>query len=139
MVPSFRSNIRFRDAEGEQSSERPSYTTAQGFQQDRQDDSPQHRFPKMYMKFLSSVQPQIEPDIYLEYSFRLKFVFILSLQSKIQIRLCRPLWNLLSWIFVIVSLIPTRQIINVVIICRRLHVIRLKLRLVKDIIYTVEI
>ena len=108
---------------------------AQGFQQDRQDDSPQHRFPKMYMKFLSSVQPsKIEPDIYLEYSFWLKFFFVLSLQSKIQIALCRPLWNLLSWIFVIVSLIPTRQIINVVIICRRLHVIRLKFRLGKGII-----
>ena len=81
------------------------------------------------------IQPsKMESDIYLEYGFRLKFFSILSLQSEIQIRLCRPLWNLLSWIFVIVGLIPARQIINVVIICRRLHVIRLKLRLVQGII-----
>ena len=82
---------------------------------------------------------KMESDIYLKYGFRLKFFSVLSLQSEIQITLCRPLWNLLSWIFVIVGLITARQIINVVIICRRLHVIRLKLRLVKDIIYTVEI
>ena len=77
---------------------------------------------------------KMESDIYLEYGFRLKFFSVLSLQSEIQITLCRPLWNLLSWIFVIVSLIPTRQIINVVIICCRLHVIRLKFRLGKGII-----
>ena len=77
---------------------------------------------------------KMESDIYLKYGFRLKFFSVLSLQSEIQITLCRPLWNLLSWIFVIVGLIPARQIINVVIICRRLHVIRLKFRLGKGII-----
>ena len=80
---------------------------------------------------------KMESDIYLKYGFRLKFFSVLSLQSEIQITLCRPLWNLLSWIFVIVGLIPARQIINVVIICRRLHVIRLKLRLAKGTIDTI--